>query len=178
MENFRTFFKNGFIISGTLLIGGLLIASIGLYALDIYATSRIDQFLLDYYGPEMYDRFTTSYAGSDIMSGMTATTENDYYGYRGLYGLRVLGWLDTAHVAYGAAKEAISSQKCQKRLICEIKSTPNEDKSWMSSSLSSVYEAVFSSRDQNELFILGHQEFCQELFPGCREMDKYRNMKK
>ena len=62
-----------------------------MYALDVYATSRIDQFLLDYYGPELYDRYTNNYDQQLYMPKLTATTVNDYYGYRSLYGLKILG---------------------------------------------------------------------------------------
>ena len=48
-------------ISGSLLFTGLLVASVGLYALDVYATARIDQLLLDYYGPQIYERYTNIY---------------------------------------------------------------------------------------------------------------------
>ena len=72
-------------ISGSLLFAGLLVASVGLYALDVYATARIDQLLLDYYGPQIYERYTNTYEPN---IRLTATTENDYYGYRSLYGLK------------------------------------------------------------------------------------------
>ena len=96
--------------TGGLLLGALLLASLGLYALDVYATARIDQFLLDYYGPELYDRYTQSDPWPYSENALTATTENDYYGYRSLYGLKILSWLEKAHLTYGVAKEILQNQ--------------------------------------------------------------------
>ena len=112
------------------MLGGLLLASLGLYALDVYATARIDQFLLDYYGPELYDRYT-QYDPLDYgINGLTATTENDYYGYRSLYGLKVLSWLDKSYLAYEVAKESLSDSQCFVKIFCDLQNKPKEDKNW------------------------------------------------
>ena len=155
-------------ISGSLLFTGLLVASVGLYALDVYATARIDQLLLDYYGPQIYERYTNIYEPN---IRLTATTENDYYGYRSLYGLKVLSWLEKAHLAYGAATEVISNPNCQKRLICEIKSTPKEDKTWFGSNLDNLYNSVFS--EQDIVYKIGHRDKCQNIYKGCDDFEKY-----
>ena len=77
-----------------LVLGGLVITSVFLYALDVYATSRIDEYLYEYYGPELYDRYTsvydptpnTYYADSDSPYNSngyySATTASQYYGIR------------------------------------------------------------------------------------------------
>lgn len=159
-------------IAVPLVLGGLILASAGLYALDVYATARIDQFLLDYYGPQMYDRFTTEYEPLKAEGPhFTATTANKYYGYRSLYGLKVLGWLEHAHLAYGAAKEVLKDPTCKKRLICELKSTPIEDKSWWTRKLEPVYELIYS--DQNEIFQLGRKDICQQYYQGCQAFDDF-----
>ena len=155
-------------ISGSLLFTGLLVASVGLYALDVYATARIDQLLLDYYGPQIYERYTNIYEPN---IRLTATTENDYYGYRSLYGLKILGWLEKAHLAYGAATEVITNPNCQKRLICEIKSTPKEDKTWFGSNLDNLYNSVFS--EQDIVYKIGHRDKCQNIYKGCDNFEKY-----
>ena len=161
-----------FTISGTVLFAGLLIASIGLYALDIYATARIDQLLLDYYGPQIYERYTNFY---DPNVRLTATTENDYYGYRSLYGLKVLGWLQEAHLAYGATKEVIQDPTCQKRLICELKSTPKEDKTWFASKLDTFYNSVYSADNQDIFYEIGYRNKCQNIYTGCHDFEKYED---
>ena len=114
---------------GGLLLGALLLASLGLYALDVYATARIDQFLLDYYGPELYDRYTQYDPLQGL--GLTATTENDYYGYRSLYGLKILSWLDKTYLAYEATKEMLSDEKCYEQFVCRVVGMPKEDQSWL-----------------------------------------------
>ena len=70
------------------ILGGLLILSVLFYALDVYATSRIDQFLYETYGPEVYDRYTSVYDPTDYYSlyntngYYSATTASQYYGAR------------------------------------------------------------------------------------------------
>ena len=75
------------LIAGTLILGVLVIVSVFLYALDVYATSRIDEYLYDYYGPELYDRYTSVYdpnpnyyAPYNTNGYYSATTLSEYYG--------------------------------------------------------------------------------------------------
>ena len=151
----------------------------------MYATSRIDQFLLEYYGPELYDRYTNTY--DPYMPKLTATTENVYYqnyGYRSLYGYKILGWLETAHLAYGAAKEVLERPECQKRLICELKSTPKEDLSWSSLKLLPLVNYFFvdnsSSENNNNndeiTFELGHKEICWKNYKGCDNLVQFESL--
>ena len=164
-------------ISGSLLLGGLLIASVGLYALDIYATARIDEFLLSHYGPELYDRYTTTFDPNQDDQNFirfSATTEKEYYGYRSLYGLKILGWLAQAQQAYGAAKEVLASPICQKSLRCVLKSTPKEDQTWLATKLASLYHMLYhDDQDSNDLHQLGRQDICQKKYPGCHQLEKY-----
>ena len=80
--------NSSLLIVGTLVLGGLVITSIFLYALDVYATSRIDQYLYDYYGPELYDRYTSVYdpnsnqAPYNTNGYYAATTASQYYGIK------------------------------------------------------------------------------------------------
>ena len=50
-----------YLIVGAILLAGIFLLSIGLYALDVYVTSRIDRYLLDHYGPSIYEAFTGTY---------------------------------------------------------------------------------------------------------------------
>ena len=165
---FRTFCSVGIV-----LVGGLLLASAALYALDVYATSRIDQFLLDYYGPEIYDRYTTTYDQYYQMPKLSATTANQWYGYRSLYGYKILGWLETAYLAYGAAKEVLDSPECQKRFVCELKTRPKEDLSWLGSKLVDI---MANSDDENEVFDVGQSEKCQRIYRGCAKLSLYERI--
>ena len=128
-----------FYFTGGLLLGGLLLASLGLYALDVYATARIDQFLLDYYGPELYERYTQYDPINFGLNGLTATTENDYYGYRSLYGLKILSWLDKSYLAYEVAKETLSDFSCYEKIFCDLQKMPKEDKNWVLNTLSDMW---------------------------------------
>ena len=86
--------NSSLLVVGMLVLGGLVITSVFLYALDVYATSRIDEYLYEYYGPELYDRYTsvydptpnTYYADSESPYNSngyyTATTASQYYGIR------------------------------------------------------------------------------------------------
>ena len=80
--------NSSLLIVGTLVLGALVIASVFLYALDVYATSRIDQYLYDYYGPELYDRYTSVYdpnsnqAPYNTNGYYSATTAAQYYGIK------------------------------------------------------------------------------------------------
>ena len=147
-------------------------ASVGLYALDIYATARIDQLLLEYYGPQIYERYTNIYEPNTNIK-FTATTEKDYYGYRSLYGLKILSWLEKAHLTYGVAKEILQNPNCQKRLICELKSTPEEDKTWLGSNLDNFYNSVFS--DEEVFYKIGYRHKCQDIYEGCHGFEKYES---
>ena len=100
---------------------------------------------------------------------LTATTENDYYGYRSLYGLKVLSWLDQAYLAYGAATEVLSDSTCQKRIICELQSTPKEDKTWLASKLTPILQ------NKNVYQKIGSAKKCRELYPNCHQLTKYEN---
>ena len=145
----------------------------------MYATSRIDQFLLEYYGPELYDRYTNTY--DPYLPKLTATTENVYYqnyGYRSLYGFKILGWLETAHLAYGAAKEVLEHPECQKRLICELKSTPKEDLSWSISKLMPLVNFIFEDSEKNNeiTFELGHKEICWKNYKGCDNLIRFESL--
>lgn len=102
---------------------------------------------------------------------LTATTENDYYGYRSLYGLRLLGWLEQAYLTYGAAEEILKNPICQKRLICEIRSTPVEDKTWLANKILSAYDALSG----NEIIFsqLGHRDKCQKHYADCQKLSEY-----
>ncbi len=61
----------------------LLLLSMGLFAADVYLTSRLDGALLDMYGPEAYDEITSKYLADgseeDSAVGLTATTREAYY---------------------------------------------------------------------------------------------------
>ena len=80
--------NSSLLIVGTLILGGLVITSFFLYALDAYATARIDEYLYDYYGPEMYDRYTSVYDPNIYNSPYntngqySATTAAQYYGVK------------------------------------------------------------------------------------------------
>ena len=148
-----------------------MVASLGLYALDVYATAKIDQILLEYYGPELYERYTNIYEPQDDKFRLTATTEKDFYGYRSLYGLRILGWLEKAHLAYGAAQEVLNNPKCRKRLGCELKSIPAEDRTWLASNLANIYNNIYDPDDFD--FKLGFYKKCAEMFPGCPGLSEY-----
>ena len=84
-----------------------------------------------------------------------------------------MGWIEKAHLAYGAAAEVITNPNCQKRLICELKSTPKEDKTWVGSNLDSLYNSVFSSSDQNIVYKIGYRDKCQHIYKGCKDFEKY-----
>ena len=161
-----------YLFTGSFLLAGLLIASLGLYALDVYATAKIDEILLEYYGPQLYDRYTNTYEPS---VRLTATTAEDYYGVRSLYGYRLLGLLEQAHLAYGAAKEVLSNPGCQKRLACEIKATPADDRTWMASKLADLYDLVFKNDIiDNEVFEVGYQrEKCAKIYQDCPQLSEY-----
>jgi hypothetical protein len=80
--------NSSLLIVGALVLGGLVITSVFLYALDVYATSRIDEYLYDYYGPELYDRYTSVYDPNSNQSPYntngyySATTASQYYGIK------------------------------------------------------------------------------------------------
>ena len=143
----------------------------GLYALDVYATAKIDQLLLEYYGPELYDRYTNLYEPPGLR--LTATTENDYYGYRSLHGLQVLSWLDQAFKAYEATQEILEKPNCLKRISCELKSRPEDDKTWLASKL----EKLILNDNNNGIFTLGQAEKCRDLYPNCHKLTRYEKMK-
>ena len=84
--------NSSLLVVGMLVLGGLVITSVFLYALDVYATSRIDEYLYEYYGPELYDRYTsvydpnTNYDNYDSPYNTngyySATTASQYYGIK------------------------------------------------------------------------------------------------
>ena len=148
--------------TGGLLLGALLLASLGLYALDVYATARIDQFLLDYYGPELYDRYTQSDPWPYSENALTATTENDYYGYRSLYGLKILSWLERSYLAYEATKEILSDDQCYQHFVCQLVSMPQEDRSWLIQQFEWIWEHPKKQ-----------QENCLKKNFACHKYEKY-----
>ena len=95
-------------------------------------------------------------------NAITATTENDYYGYRSLYGLKILSWLERSYLAYEATKEILSDDQCYQQFVCQLVSLPQEDRSWLLQQFEWIWE------HSNK-----HQENCVKKNFTCHKYEKY-----
>eukprot|EP00096_Caligus_rogercresseyi_P016816 TRINITY_DN981_c0_g1_i1.p1 TRINITY_DN981_c0_g1~~TRINITY_DN981_c0_g1_i1.p1 ORF type:complete len:249 (+),score=50.80 TRINITY_DN981_c0_g1_i1:69-815(+) len=134
-------FNSSVAITGSLIIGGLLVFSAVLYALDIYATSRIDRMLVDSFGPQIYNRFSNAYEPTDYADFLAGAYAD--YSDVGTYrrrrrrqategtklspnNSRVMGLINLAFAIYNAADESLRVPECRKKLVCEVYSRPDD----------------------------------------------------
>ncbi|QQP58526.1 Uncharacterized protein FKW44_003881 [Caligus rogercresseyi] len=127
-------FNSSVAITGSLIIGGLLVFSAVLYALDIYATSRIDRMLI-------YNRFSNAYEPTDYADFLAGAYAD--YSDVGTYrrrrrrqategtklspnNSRVMGLINLAFAIYNAADESLRVPECRKKLVCEVYSRPDD----------------------------------------------------
>ena len=95
-------------------------------------------------------------------NAITATTENDYYGYRSLYGLKILSWLERSYLAYEATKEILSDDQCYQQFVCQLVSMPQEDRSWLIQQFEWIWEHPKKQ-----------QENCLKKNFACHKYEKY-----